>query len=661
MRGVPSEHALSVKGIMGLRMTMLPKEVAAYFPYSSVRPFQDQFIKTVFDAVEERRSVLIEGSNGLGKTISALSACLPAAVEKDLKILYVARTHRQHDRVIEELKEVFKKQPVSGISLRGRHEMCLNEFASRHTFDAKSLMEVCELLKAKDKCPFYRNMEEETDEFLQVQQQITSRPHKASEIQKICRRKGLCPYELVKASLPDVNVIALSYLYVFDPVIRASFFKNLDSHMQKVILIVDEAHNLPDTAVEISSSSLSLFVLKQAELEAKKFDHADIGSFAKLMRNEIENMTAGISKEALIAPESIIEIIKKQGSISNPRDFFENIHEVGNLIKRSLLAEGKSPRSYIHGMSEFLLKWLETLGDESFINVASKYVSRENVATAKLEIVALDPSKVTAPVFSSVYSSTVMSGTLQPLEAYAKITKLPENTVKSIVPSPFPKEHVLSLVCLGVTSAMQKRTPTMYRTIIKRINEVVKNTPANTGIFAASFGVLNSLKAEGLEKTLNKPLFSERRGMSSKANEKMVAAFKAYAEDDGAVLLGVQGGRSSEGVDFPGNQMNSVIVVGVPYAEPTPRVNAQIEYYEKCFPKLGREYGYVLPAMKKASQAAGRSIRTLEDRCVIVFLDFRFATSYCRSFLPSWINNGLKVLPDKDGALTEEVRGFFKP
>jgi DNA excision repair protein ERCC-2 len=615
MRGVPSEHALSVKGIMGLRMTMLPNEVAAYFPYSSVRPFQDQFIKTVFDAVEERRSVLIEGSNGLGKTISALSACLPAAVEKDLKILYVARTHRQHDRVIEELKAIFKKQPVSGISLRGRHEMCLNDFAARHTFDAKSLMEVCELLKAKDKCPFYKNMEEQTDEFLQVQQQITSRPHKASEIQKICRKKGLCPYELVKASLPDVNVIALSYLYV----------------------------------------------LKQAEFEAKKFDHADIGSFARLMRNEIENMTAGISKEALIAPEFIIEIIKKQGSISNPRDFFENIHDVGNLIKRSLLAEGKSPRSYIHGMSEFLLKWLETLGDESFINVASKYVSRENVVTAKLEIVALDPSKVTAPVFSSVYSSTVMSGTLQPLEAYAKITKLPENTVKSIVPSPFPKEHVLSIVCLGVTSAMQKRTPTMYRTIIKRINEVVKNTPANTGIFAASFGVLNALKAEGLEKTLNKPLFSERRGMSSKANEKMVAAFKAYAESDGAVLLGVQGGRSSEGVDFPGNQMNSVIVVGVPYAEPTPRVNAQVEYYEKCFPKLGREYGYVLPAMKKASQAAGRPIRTLEDRGVIVFLDFRFATSYCRSFLPSWINNGLKVLPDQDGTLTEEVRGFFKP
>lgn len=206
-------------------MIGLPKEVAAYFPYETVRPYQDQFIETVFNAVKAHRSVLIEGSNGLGKTISALAACLPTAVEKDLKILYVARTHRQHDRVIEELKAVSKKQPVSGISLRGRNEMCLNTRASGPRIDSKSLMELCEMLKAKDRCPFFTNMEENTEDFAEVKEQIISSPHKASEIQKICRRRALCPYEVVKASLPDVNVVALSYLYVFDSAIRASFLR----------------------------------------------------------------------------------------------------------------------------------------------------------------------------------------------------------------------------------------------------------------------------------------------------------------------------------------------------------------------------------------------------------------------------------------------------
>jgi Rad3-related DNA helicase len=65
--------------------------------------------------------------------------------------------------------------------------------------------------------------------------------------------------------------------------------------------------------------------------------------------------------------------------------------------------------------------------------------------------------------------------------------------------------------------------------------------------------------------------------------------------------------------------------------------------------------------MKKASQAAGRPIRTLEDRGAIVFLDYRYATSYCRGFLPSWLTDGLKVLPDKEGVLAKEICGFFEP
>src|SRR3989337_1203519 len=133
----------------------LPKEVKAYFPYATVRPYQDQFINTVYTGVKERRSVLIEGSNGLGKTISALSAVLPTAMEKKLKILYVARTHRQHERVIEELKAISKKHPVPGVSLRGRNEMCLNKFDSRQAYDPKSLMEACELMKSKGQCPYY--------------------------------------------------------------------------------------------------------------------------------------------------------------------------------------------------------------------------------------------------------------------------------------------------------------------------------------------------------------------------------------------------------------------------------------------------------------------------------------------------------------------------
>ncbi len=642
-------------------MVELPPAVAEYFPYPSVRIHQDQFINTIYNAVNSRQSVLIEGSNGLGKTISSLAACLPVAVEKKLKILYVARTHRQHDRVIEELRAVYKKHPISGISIKGRNEMCLNAFAANGAYDSKSLMEMCDLLKAKGRCPFYKNVDNQTYEYLQLVKQVSMRPYTASEIQQVCKRKELCPYELVKASLVDTKVIALSYLYAFDPVIRTAFLKHLNTDLSKVILIVDEAHNLPETAIDISSSNLSLFVMRQAELEANHYGNKDIEEFAHFFREEVEKITEKINREEIINPDTIIDIIQKQGNISNPRSFFEHMHEAGAGIKRNLLAEGKNPRSYVHSMSEFLLHWFETCDDPSYINVASRYFTEKNQKTAKLEIVALDPSKITEPVFSATYANVIMSGTLQPLEAYLRINKLPKNTAQFIAPSPFPKEHIFSAVSYGVTTSMEKRTPTMYKTIIKRIIEVVNNTPKNTGVFTASFEVLNSLINEGLGFALERPLFAEKRGMTSKQNEKLVSDFKTCGNKYGAVFLGVLGGRTSEGVDFPGNQMNSVVVVGIPYAEPTPRVKAQIEYYEKCFPSYGREYGYVLPAMKKASQAAGRPVRTLDDRGAIVFLDSRFATGYCRNFLPSWVNNGLKMLPDAEGVLAKEIKAFFNP
>jgi len=641
-------------------MTELPEEAARYFPYKEVRPHQDEFIRTVFDAVEEGRSALVEGSNGLGKTVSALSACLPKAVEDKLKILYVARTHRQHDRVIEELKAISEKQPVSGVSIRGRHEMCLNHVVTRFTTDARAIMEVCELLKARNRCPYFRSIDEKSDEYADLQMEIAKLPYKASEIQSICRRKGFCPYELVKSSLSDVNVVALSYLYVFDPEIRMVFLKNLEKSLSKIILIIDEAHNLPETAVDISSSKLALFTISRAEVEAKKHKYRDIAIFAEIVRSEIERAIEGTNRETLVQPDFLLNVVREKAAVDEPKTFFERIYSTGIAIKRNLLAEGQYPRSFIHGMGEFLLRWLATANDEAYVRVLRKYTSRNGMDTARLEIVALDPSRITEPVFSSTYSNIIMSGTLQPFDAYKRIARLPEDTVEDVVPSPFPREHIHPLICCGVTTAMEQRTPEMYCKIVKRIEEVVESTPCNTGVFAASFGVLGALVGNGLKKAIGKPLFCEHRNMTSRENEKMIAEFKAYSKAGGAVLLGVQGGRSSEGVDFPGDQMNSVAIVGIPYAEPTPRVKAQISYYEKHFPGYGREYGYVLSAMKKASQAAGRPIRTLDDMGAMIFLDNRFASAYCQSFLPLWIRDSLKILPDDDGAIARDLRGFFK-
>lgn len=72
------------------------------------------------------------------------------------------------------------------------------------------------------------------------------------------------------------------------------------------------------------------------------------------------------------------------------------------MIKRSLLIDGKFPRSSIRALGNFLLKWIETAKDESFINVIAMYKSRRGSDTARLEIVALDPSRITEHLLRSL-------------------------------------------------------------------------------------------------------------------------------------------------------------------------------------------------------------------------------------------------------------------
>jgi DNA excision repair protein ERCC-2 len=105
--------------------------------------------------------------------------------------------------------------------------------------------------------------------------------------------------------------------------------------------------------------------------------------------------------------------------------------------------------------------------------------------------------------------------------------------------------------------------------------------------------------------------------------------------------------------------MESVVVVGVPYARPTPRVDSLIDYYDSRFNRKGRDYAYVLPAMTRAIQAAGRPVRRLDDRGVIVLLDQRFGSPYLKRFIPSWLSEVTEMIHDDPEVTAHRVESFF--
>jgi DNA excision repair protein ERCC-2 len=102
----------------------------------------------------------------------------------------------------------------------------------------------------------------------------------------------------------------------------------------------------------------------------------------------------------------------------------------------------------------------------------------------------------------------------------------------------------------------------------------------------------------------------------------------------GALLLAVLGGSFSEGVDFKGNLLSAIVVVGLPLAPPDLEVEAAIGYLETRHPGKGRAYGYTYPAMSKVLQAMGRGIRSSTDKCAVLLLDERYLVPPYRQLLP---------------------------
>ena len=616
-----------------------------YFPYKSLRPNQEEFIRLVDEAVRTGENLVIEAPTGFGKTISVLAGVLPYALSMGFKVVYLARTHKQMDRVIEELKEINKINPVSGVEFRSRKELCLHSYIQNFAPDAYNAMIVCKNLKKLHKCDYFENVKKKKDEFSEIVEYFLNSPSQPIEILSYSNLLELCPYEVTRKVGEKANVIVASYLYMLNPVIRDAFIESLGVDYEDLIVIFDEAHNLPNQAIDVLSDKITLNSITRAIKEAEEYNEHEIANFLSIFLKGLENIYNERLKdreveEAPILPESIFTHVFGILNISERLlvRILREMVEIGDAIREDKIEKNKPPRSYVGRVGEFLLNWLSLIGREDYLFIMSKDKG------FSLELVALDPSKA-LDFIKDIQSAIFMSGTLTPLEAFKDIMGI-ENAKRKKFPRMVKKENALVLVAKDVSTRGEERNLELYRKMAEYIVEAAKLIPKNLGVFTASYEVLQGLLSANvhlrIEEEVGKKVFIEKKNANSKENDILVRAFKEEAKREGGVLLGVMGGRNSEGQDYSGDEMNGVVLVGIPYARPTPRVQAQIRYFEKKFPRKGRYYGYYLPAHRKLVQAAGRVHRSAEEKGAIIILDYRVLWSSIRKDLPDWMNETMR-------------------
>ena len=100
------------------------------------------------------------------------------------------------------------------------------------------------------------------------------------------------------------------------------------------------------------------------------------------------------------------------------------------------------------------------------------------------------------------------------------------------------------------------------------------------------------------------------------------------------LAIAVTAGIFAEGLDFPG-MLNGVFVISPSLPSLSFEREVIRQYYEERYSD-GFAYAYKFPGLTRAFQAAGRLIRTVEDRGIIIFIGQRFASPSYADYFPTY-------------------------
>ncbi|MBN2251921.1 MAG: ATP-dependent DNA helicase [Candidatus Altiarchaeota archaeon] len=584
------------------------------FPFARVRAGQKEFLGDVSSALVDGRHLVAHAPTGIGKTVAVAAPSLSHALERGKTVYFLAPKHTQHTIVVDTLKKIRERKGASfvAVDIIGKQWTCPHK---TEDLDNREFNEFCRTLKKDERCEYYNNVHKKklSKDAKEAVGRIKDAPMHAGEVRDMCGGLGLCPYEVSIEAGKGANFVICDFFHVFSPKVRGAFLSKLNKTLEDAILIVDEAHNLPDRIRSILSLNLSGYTLKRAAKEAAFLDYGILAeSFGGLSR-VLKGFGRGVKPygEVFVVKEEFIAKVAQETGMG-----CRELADMSADLAQDILSIPGRHRSHAKTVSSFLSNWVEA--DKGYARI---YAKEKN---PRLSLKCLDPSVSSKEIFKDCHSAIMMSGTLLPVKMYSGVLGLESaRTVEREYRSPFPKQNRLSLIVPGVTTKYSERSGYMYRKYAKIAAEILREVPGNAAVFFPSYQILESVGKELGECGLPKDLFFERQDMDKDDRKQLYKSLADSVTGKGAVLLGVQAGSLSEGVDYANNLLDCVIIIGLPLETPKLETRALIEYYDFVFER-GWDYGYIYPAMNRVLQAAGRCIRSGTDRGAIVLMDERF-------------------------------------
>jgi len=549
------------------------------FPHAQLRDGQAEFLEDARMCISQRTHLLAHAPTGLGKTAVALTAALEVAVEEGRAVLFLTSRQSQHAIAIETARGIWKRHRIGVVDLIAREDMCLTERSVPPCQDGRA-------------CFFAHGPAGAAAEVL------LEYPLHVQEASRACLREGACPYAAALAAARSADLVIGDYNHAFS---FPGLLDRLGRPAKDVVLVIDEAHNLPARLMENGSAALGRGDIESA-LASPSLRH-----FRDDLRILLDRWDAAVAAGGELDPDVLDGPLKRSVGV----DCGGLGEEIGESLRRS---GEKGHRA--------LLAFLSAWGGEGVARFAD---GQPPLLHARL----IDPSAAGREVFRRVRSALIMSGTLHPPSMFADLLGL-EGAVCRAYPSPFPPENRMVVAWGGLSSRFRLRDDALYRTAAERLAAVCSATPGNVAAFFTSYDFLERVRAH---LRVPRTLVVERRGFGKSERDAVVEALFRSSDN---LLLATLSGSLYEGVDFRDNALSAVVVVGLPLTPPSRENRAYQERLERLYgPRKAELYASTYPALTKVLQAAGRAIRSERDRAAIILMDDRYLLPSLRASMPA--------------------------
>jgi len=595
----------------------------AMFPFETVRPGQKEFMDDVGATVQNGGFLLANVPTGIGKTAASLSPALELALESGRMVLFMTSKQSQHRIAVDTLSNLASRsgKHFKVVDIVSKQSMCPRDL-SRLPHATFSFL--CKQQSKDGSCPLFRPPPS------MLIREILSSIMDVNELTELSLKMKICPHRAALEAAKEADILICDFNYLFSD-LSDTILSGLGKNLEDLILIVDEAHNLPDRIRSNQSEELPLRILDEARdmVGSRRHLKSYLGQIRDLLVKEASEKMGDGTEVELDKRTFVSEIMALfQGSIDGAMDLEIFIGMLEDISKKNRVPEDEDP---VLKVSDFLSRMLTMKSSHILYLTVPEGKSLDSL---RLAFRNLDPGEISGPIMKGCHAAVLMSGTLSPPSMFGDILGMARSRrTEREYPSPFPRRNRLVLLEENVSTAYKKRSSRMYREIGERIVSLAGAIPGNIAAFFPSYSMLFDVK-EFLWGCPKRTLVEER-SMTRSDKERIITDLERYRGMGGALLLGVMGGSLSEGVDYRDNLLSGVFVIGLPFAPPSLEVRALRDYYRGKFgPVLGEEYSYTYPAMNKILQAAGRSIRSESDRAVIVLMEERLNHPRYLKFMP---------------------------